>query len=817
MSKTRNNHYVPQWYQEGFFEPGRNTLAYLDLKPPQKVLEDGRVITQRAQFEAPTSRAFYQRDLYSMFFGASVNDEIERRLFGDIDTRGSKAVRAFVRTDVSEQHRYFQSFFEYIDIQKTRTPKGLDWLKAQYPSLTQNELMMEMQGIQMMHCTLWTEGVREIISAEDADVKFIVSDHPVTIYNHAISPKESTCRYPNDPSIALKASQTVFPLTRNFCLVLTNLEYAKNPAANPLEKRTFARNYRTSMVRTDAFIRTRKFSNAEVVRINYLLKARARRYIAAGRKEWLFPENSVSESWGELRQTLLPPKDQLWHFGGELFAKFKDGHVHYQDAFGRTEEERKFLKKDVPAKPLRPNNLCGCGSGRAFKDCCKPRPPTLRPTWSEKSIRERNFMLYNAIVNVLGLKQGKDWLKIRRELTDEKISRIYALYHGLWPLETDLLRLLPKPDGVARAVYTGVIHPEAMTEFVLGAPLYFGELLITHPFTHPMALKKEINPVRNPKSFRREFLKSVVFFLDMMPLVDCGLVNLIPDPCDFDPHLRDQMMNMAKARTSMFTFDPSEDPRLEGVVRREFMRTLLLMSRDALKAQFAEKPVELKGLSLEEFLQGIERIKERDPLAVLQDGSLGGQTGGQYSFMKLAPNFEMAMYLAQATGSCIVTDSIFRWREIMTTVLRRSGNSTALEPLARSIKGSNFTFLRDAEDTRALASSRDLAAYPALMRDTFKYLSGLNSRGPKPNFEKQLSARFARTHSAAQATIRREARFAVKEARLSCAFPSDGIQDNTINRLLLMSSSEHDLPNVPMAFFIEGQPSRKPISGLATG
>ena len=29
MSKTRNNHYVPRWYQEGFFEPGRNTLAYL--------------------------------------------------------------------------------------------------------------------------------------------------------------------------------------------------------------------------------------------------------------------------------------------------------------------------------------------------------------------------------------------------------------------------------------------------------------------------------------------------------------------------------------------------------------------------------------------------------------------------------------------------------------------------------------------------------------------------------------------------------------------------------------------------------------------
>ena len=346
MSKTRNNHYVPQWYQEGFFEIGRNTLAYLDMKPPQRVLDDGRVITERAIFDAPTSRAFRQRDLYSTFFGTSVNDEIERRLFGDIDARGSNAIRAFAGTDVGEWHRHFQTLFEYIDIQKIRTPKGLDWLKAQYPTLTQNELMFEMQGIRMMHCTIWTEGVREIVSAEDADVKFIISDHPVTIYNHAVPPEAQTCAYPNDPTIALKASQTIFPLTRDFCLILTNLEYARDPSTSPLDKRTFARNYRNSMVRTDAFIRTRKLSSQEVARINYVLKARARRYIAAGRKEWLYPEESVSEPWGELRETLLPPKDELWHFGGEMFAKFEDGHVHYQDEFGRTEKQRDFLKKE---------------------------------------------------------------------------------------------------------------------------------------------------------------------------------------------------------------------------------------------------------------------------------------------------------------------------------------------------------------------------------------------------------------------------------------------------------------------------------------
>ena len=370
-----------------------------------------------------------------------------------------KAIRAFAGTDVSEWHRHFQTLFEFIDIQKIRTPKGLDWLKAQYPRLTQNELMFEMQGIRMMHCTIWTEGVREIVSAEDADVKFIVSDHPVTIYNHAVAPDARGCTYPLDPSIALKASQTIFPLTRDYCLILTNLEYARDQSVGPLEKRTFARNFRNSMVRTDAFIRTRKLTDHEVARINYILKARASRYIAAGRKEWLYPERTVTEPWRDIAATLVPPNDDLWHFGGEMFAKFDDGHVHYQDEFGRTEKQRDFLQKEPPTKPLRPGDGCGCGSGRAFRTCCSPKPVPLRPTWNEPSIRERNLMLYNGIANVLGFAQGKDWIRIRRELTDEQISTIYLLYEGLWPRETDLLQLLPRPDGSAVRSILGPFIP----------------------------------------------------------------------------------------------------------------------------------------------------------------------------------------------------------------------------------------------------------------------------------------------------------------------------------------------------------------------
>ena len=804
MSKTRNNHYVPQWYQEGFFEVGRNTLAYLNMKPPQRVLNGGRVITERALFDAPTSRAFCQLDLYSTFFGTSVNDEIERRLFGNIDAKGSNAIRAFAGSDVGEWHRHFQTLFEYIDIQKIRTPRGLDWLKAQYPTLTQNELMFEMQGIRMLHCTIWAEGVREIVSAEDADVKFIISDHPVTIYNHAAPPEARECAYPNDPAIALKASQTIFPLTRNFCLILTNLEYARDPSTKPVDKRTFARNYRHSMARTDAFIRKRKLSSQEVVRINYVLKSRAQRYIAAGRKEWLYPEESVSEPWGELRKTLLPPKDELWHFGGEMFAKFEDGHVHYQDEFGRTEKERDFLKKDPPIRPLKPGDVCGCGYGRSFNACCMPKPIALRPTWKERSIRERNLMLQNGIVNVLGLERGKDWTQVRRDLTDEQISKIYFLYEGLWPLETDLLALLPKPDGIARAVYTGSIHPATITDFALGASLYFGELIVEHPFLHAGTVKNKFSPVENPRAYRQEFLKSVLFFLTVMPLVELGLVNLIPDPCSFDLHLRDQMLHMAKSRSEGLHIDQRNEPRIDQLMKQDSQRGIISLPREALRSQLLQAFPKLDSATQEETLSYMERLKENDPLAVLQEDSLaGGKTGGQLIMMKLAPNFEITMYLAQATGACIVTDSPFRWTEIKRAIRQRTGGPySGLATLARDIEGSDFAFPQNVTDIAAFAFDKTFAAYPSLMRDIFKYLSNVSNRGQKPNREAQLTGRFVKAHAAVQTAIKK-ARVPAKTARISCVFPLGGIQDNTVNRLLLMSSSESHLPNVPMAFFMK--------------
>ena len=606
-SVTRDNHYVPIWYQKGFLCDGSEKLQYLNLTPDQVPLKSGEVKFHRALNEWYPAQCFYKTDLYSTFFSTSIDDEIERRLFGAIDDRGSIAIRAFQTDDENEWIKNFEPLFEFIDAQKLRTPKGLDWLRAQYPSLSQNELMMEMQGIRFLNCTIWSEGVREIVSAEDSSVKFIVSDHPVTIYNHGIPPEAGQAVYPNDPSIALRASQTIFPLCKDFCLVLSNLEYARDPSADTATKRTFARNYRSSMVSAVDFIRSRKLTDLEVTKINRIIKARERRYIAAGCADWLYPEIVTGERWRELRSVLLPPEDEIGRFGGEMYARYDDGHVHYQDEFGRTEKEWELLNKPQRLRDPKPSEPCGCGSAFTFRECCKSRPKSIRPSWEKMSIRERNIVFFNGIQNIIDPDECRDWIKIRRRLSDDQISKVYRLFEALWPRETDMLALLPKPDGRSRAVYTGSIHPETFSDFAASAPLNFGELIVEHPFVHNGALNPKFKPVDNPSTYHLECLRSVVFLNNIMPLVDRGLVNLVPDLCNFDLHLRDQMMRMAEERTAYFKPQPGEDQRMEDLIRRDAKRFEMMKSKEGLEASVREFSPELDDDGIAEMLLSIER------------------------------------------------------------------------------------------------------------------------------------------------------------------------------------------------------------------
>lgn len=227
---------------------------------------------------------------------------------------------------------------------------------------------------------------------------------------------------------------------------------------------------------------------------------------------------------------------------------------------------------------------------------------------------------------------------------------------------------------------------------------------------------------------------------------------------------------------------------------------MLLMPKKALRARLAEMPQSGNIVSADEMMSFIEQSKVDDPLAVLQEDSL--LSGGQFEIMKLAPNFEMSMYLAQATGAQILTDSPFRWRELQAALNRRViGTKSALQDLQAAVRSEKIRFPVGYQAIEAFAANRACADITSVFRGAYNYVRDRKVGETKPNFEKHLAARFTRGKRAADTAIDK-ADIPYVSGKVTSLFRIGGLQDNTVNRLLLMSSSEHHLPWVPMATYI---------------
>jgi len=61
--------------------------------------------------------------------------------------------------------------------------------------------------------------------------------------------------------------------------------------------------------------------------VNFIIKQRARKFIAAGQREWLYPEENVkTKVWRDLGgEFFLRPDPRRVGFSGEMFVGYKDG------------------------------------------------------------------------------------------------------------------------------------------------------------------------------------------------------------------------------------------------------------------------------------------------------------------------------------------------------------------------------------------------------------------------------------------------------------------------------------------------------------
>ncbi|MBI1891353.1 MAG: hypothetical protein HYS18_11955 [Burkholderiales bacterium] len=234
-----------------------------------------------------------------------------------------------------------------MDALRLRTPKGLRFISQLSKARDQLSVLMLMQKLRRMHCVMWAEGTLEIVDASQSPTKFIFSDHPVTLFNAHVFPGDPKIPPNEDPHLHWLGTQTLFPFDKNRLYILTHVEFVHSPGSGKARKaRTNARYFdpSNSMVRYDDCIRSRYLTEKQVLEVNYIIKARADRYIAGRCEEDLFPERHLKTTqWNKLGQFLLPPKHKVIKQDGCTVVKMKDGRYYFQDQFGRRPTQKRNL------------------------------------------------------------------------------------------------------------------------------------------------------------------------------------------------------------------------------------------------------------------------------------------------------------------------------------------------------------------------------------------------------------------------------------------------------------------------------------------
>jgi hypothetical protein len=215
--------------------------------------------------------------------------------------------------------------------------------------IDRNAVLLAMQRLQDMFCATWTEAVWALVDANRPKTKFIISDHPVTVYNRDCFPLSQWCRDFNDPDIRFVGTQTLFPLSPSRVLILTNMSWVRNrnPYVLAIKPRPNPALFRSAMFSFTSIQVGRELAETEVNQINFIIKKRAYRYIAATTEEALYPERFIpSEHWRKLddRYVLMPDPRSVT-FTDEMMIGYRGGGGERFDAFGQRPGQSGFKKK----------------------------------------------------------------------------------------------------------------------------------------------------------------------------------------------------------------------------------------------------------------------------------------------------------------------------------------------------------------------------------------------------------------------------------------------------------------------------------------
>tara|TARA_B100000780_G_C21122099_1_gene454605 strand:+ start:31 stop:699 length:669 start_codon:yes stop_codon:yes gene_type:complete len=214
---------------------------------------------------------------------------------------------------------------------------------------------------------------------------------------------------------------------------------------------------------------------------------------------------------------------------------------------------------------------------------------------------------------------------------------------------------------------------------------------------------------------------------------------------------------------------------------------------------------ELDDDQVDEIIKYIEEKNKADPFTVLQK-DIFTREGGQYLMTNLSPNFEIALFLCQATGSILLTDNHYRWDEILQAQHKESGITTyEWQDLSKLMDELEYSLNGNIEKTLQHRVSGKLGEIRKVTKEVYLTIRGNNDPDKISSLTEALKKQYELAHNAAERAFDKDDQNTFK-AKLSHLIPKGGIVHNNVQRMLLTCGNDNHMRNVPMAILVEHAP-----------
>jgi AraC-like DNA-binding protein len=234
--------------------------------------------------------------------------------------------------------------------------------------------------------------------------------------------------------------------------------------------------------------------------------------------------------------------------------------------------------------------------------------------------------------------------------------------------------------------------------------------LLFDPFIYPRSVRDAYNPILNPAQYRAQTLKNVNLWIELLPWIDAGIVEIIRPPSDFDHQLNWDFLN---AQEKKFEENAELGKASKASVdelgkrhnKRLMYQQLLLGAPDLyLRQQFEELGLGKGGLTVEEFLRSIHKEREHDPDFL---EPLGPKSEAQLFMMTTGACYPSAKMTANITSSYLFSDLYVKWREIELDRESHNAENKVWGPFAKALQEAPLRYLNSLRLEHALTLRRE--------------------------------------------------------------------------------------------------------------